>query len=241
VSALNWTYWALNTEDSYALLGSNYMGLANPNKSSRSCARTNKGRWRFLPGRARASAGARERFRIHGDARALPESGVHFVNEEVVAAARGIAVGLGVDPSSVNFGVLDSDGTVQPRGPGHLGTRGHEFLHRPASGERLEGPGLPKAELAGASRYYLWTTRIPSGAVRARPSATKRRRRSSGLHGRTSFEQFALASCIANNNPSTATPGFSGERWKRWLGNGMAPTTRETGKQKRNLPALTGS
>ena len=30
--ALNWTYWALNTEDSYALLGSGYTGLANPAK-----------------------------------------------------------------------------------------------------------------------------------------------------------------------------------------------------------------
>ena len=29
---LNWTYWALNTEDSYALLGSGYTGLANATK-----------------------------------------------------------------------------------------------------------------------------------------------------------------------------------------------------------------
>ncbi len=29
---LNWTYWALNTEDSFALLGNNYLGFANPNK-----------------------------------------------------------------------------------------------------------------------------------------------------------------------------------------------------------------
>jgi endoglucanase len=32
VTSLNWTYWALNTEDSDALLGNNYTGLANPNK-----------------------------------------------------------------------------------------------------------------------------------------------------------------------------------------------------------------
>jgi aryl-phospho-beta-D-glucosidase BglC (GH1 family) len=32
VRSLNWTYWALNTEDSYALLGNGYTGLANPSK-----------------------------------------------------------------------------------------------------------------------------------------------------------------------------------------------------------------
>jgi len=32
VSNINWTYWALNTEDSDALLGSGYTGLANPTK-----------------------------------------------------------------------------------------------------------------------------------------------------------------------------------------------------------------
>jgi aryl-phospho-beta-D-glucosidase BglC (GH1 family) len=32
VQSLNWTYWALNTEDSDALLGTGYTGLANPNK-----------------------------------------------------------------------------------------------------------------------------------------------------------------------------------------------------------------
>ena len=32
VTSLNWTYWALNTEDSYALLGTGYTGLANPTK-----------------------------------------------------------------------------------------------------------------------------------------------------------------------------------------------------------------
>jgi aryl-phospho-beta-D-glucosidase BglC (GH1 family) len=32
VKNLQWTYWALNTEDSYALLGSGYTGLANPTK-----------------------------------------------------------------------------------------------------------------------------------------------------------------------------------------------------------------
>jgi len=32
VSNIDWTYWALNTEDSYALLGSGYTGLANPTK-----------------------------------------------------------------------------------------------------------------------------------------------------------------------------------------------------------------
>jgi hypothetical protein len=32
VSNIDWTYWALNTEDSYALLGSGYTGLANPIK-----------------------------------------------------------------------------------------------------------------------------------------------------------------------------------------------------------------
>ncbi|MDQ2906703.1 MAG: hypothetical protein ABI456_20690 [Ktedonobacteraceae bacterium] len=32
VSNLNWTYWALNGEDSFALLNSNYNGLANPTK-----------------------------------------------------------------------------------------------------------------------------------------------------------------------------------------------------------------
>ena len=32
VSNMNWTYWALNTEDSDALLGSGYTGLANPTK-----------------------------------------------------------------------------------------------------------------------------------------------------------------------------------------------------------------
>jgi aryl-phospho-beta-D-glucosidase BglC (GH1 family) len=32
VTNLQWTYWALNTEDSFALLASGYMGLANPTK-----------------------------------------------------------------------------------------------------------------------------------------------------------------------------------------------------------------
>ena len=32
VKNLNWTYWALNAEDSFALLGSSYTGLVNPNK-----------------------------------------------------------------------------------------------------------------------------------------------------------------------------------------------------------------
>jgi hypothetical protein len=32
VTDLGWTYWALNTEDSFALLGNGYMGLANPQK-----------------------------------------------------------------------------------------------------------------------------------------------------------------------------------------------------------------
>lgn len=32
VTDLQWTYWALNTEDSFALLGSGYTGLANPQK-----------------------------------------------------------------------------------------------------------------------------------------------------------------------------------------------------------------
>ena len=32
VTSLNWTYWALNAEDSYALLGSGYTGLANTAK-----------------------------------------------------------------------------------------------------------------------------------------------------------------------------------------------------------------
>jgi endoglucanase len=32
VTHLNWTYWALNDEDSYALLGANYAGLENPKK-----------------------------------------------------------------------------------------------------------------------------------------------------------------------------------------------------------------
>jgi endoglucanase len=33
VQALNWTYWALNDEDSYALLGTGYAGLENPKKT----------------------------------------------------------------------------------------------------------------------------------------------------------------------------------------------------------------
>ncbi|HEY0376217.1 MAG TPA: cellulase family glycosylhydrolase [Pyrinomonadaceae bacterium] len=32
VSSLSWTYWALNTEDGYALLGASYTGLANAKK-----------------------------------------------------------------------------------------------------------------------------------------------------------------------------------------------------------------
>jgi endoglucanase len=32
VSSLHWTYWAVNTEDAYGLLGSNYAGLANAKK-----------------------------------------------------------------------------------------------------------------------------------------------------------------------------------------------------------------
>ncbi len=32
VKDLNWTYWALNSEDSFALLGTSYTGLANPEK-----------------------------------------------------------------------------------------------------------------------------------------------------------------------------------------------------------------
>jgi hypothetical protein len=32
VHSLNWTYWALNTDDSYALLGKRFTGLANPIK-----------------------------------------------------------------------------------------------------------------------------------------------------------------------------------------------------------------
>jgi hypothetical protein len=32
VQSLNWTYWALNTDDSYALFGSRFSGLANPTK-----------------------------------------------------------------------------------------------------------------------------------------------------------------------------------------------------------------
>jgi aryl-phospho-beta-D-glucosidase BglC (GH1 family) len=32
VRSLNWTYWALNGEDSYSLLGTNYTGLVNPAK-----------------------------------------------------------------------------------------------------------------------------------------------------------------------------------------------------------------
>jgi endoglucanase len=32
VHALNWTYWALNTDDGYSLLGTRYSGLANPAK-----------------------------------------------------------------------------------------------------------------------------------------------------------------------------------------------------------------
>jgi hypothetical protein len=32
VRSINWTYWSLNTEDSYGLLGSNYTGLAYANK-----------------------------------------------------------------------------------------------------------------------------------------------------------------------------------------------------------------
>ncbi|PYS98088.1 MAG: hypothetical protein DMF65_10595, partial [Acidobacteria bacterium] len=32
VGSLQWTYWALNSEDGYGLLGSSYTGLANANK-----------------------------------------------------------------------------------------------------------------------------------------------------------------------------------------------------------------
>jgi len=32
VMNLQWTYWALNTEDGFALLGTNYSGLANSDK-----------------------------------------------------------------------------------------------------------------------------------------------------------------------------------------------------------------
>jgi Cellulase (glycosyl hydrolase family 5) len=32
VRALNWTYWAINSDDTYALLGEGYVGLANPTK-----------------------------------------------------------------------------------------------------------------------------------------------------------------------------------------------------------------
>jgi endoglucanase len=32
VHALNWTYWAINSDDSYALLGAQFGGLANPSK-----------------------------------------------------------------------------------------------------------------------------------------------------------------------------------------------------------------
>jgi Cellulase (glycosyl hydrolase family 5) len=32
VQSLNWTYWALNADDSYALLGGQFTGLANPSK-----------------------------------------------------------------------------------------------------------------------------------------------------------------------------------------------------------------
>jgi hypothetical protein len=32
ITNLHWTYWALNTEDGYGLLGNNYAGLANAKK-----------------------------------------------------------------------------------------------------------------------------------------------------------------------------------------------------------------
>jgi hypothetical protein len=32
VTSLHWTYWAVNTEDAYGLLGANYTGLANAKK-----------------------------------------------------------------------------------------------------------------------------------------------------------------------------------------------------------------
>lgn len=47
VSDLNWTYWALNNEDSFGLLGSSYTGLANAKKEYSFLCSSSRALWPF--------------------------------------------------------------------------------------------------------------------------------------------------------------------------------------------------
>lgn len=58
VSSLNWTYWALNSEDNYALLGSNYSGLANPEKEYSYLCYVQRGPLAIPPGSSPGQCGS---------------------------------------------------------------------------------------------------------------------------------------------------------------------------------------
>jgi endoglucanase len=58
VTNLQWTYWALNTEDSFALLGKNYTGLANPTKEYTFLCSIQQGPLSILPGTGAGQCGS---------------------------------------------------------------------------------------------------------------------------------------------------------------------------------------
>jgi Cellulase (glycosyl hydrolase family 5) len=58
VKNLQWSYWALNTEDSYALLGSGYTGLANPTKEYSFLCMVQQGPFAIPPGSGNGQCGS---------------------------------------------------------------------------------------------------------------------------------------------------------------------------------------
>ncbi|HEV2493413.1 MAG TPA: hypothetical protein VG204_10145 [Terriglobia bacterium] len=58
VRSLNWTYWALNGEDSFALLGSSYTGLANPAKEYTFLCSDQQGAFAVPPGLGAGQCGS---------------------------------------------------------------------------------------------------------------------------------------------------------------------------------------
>ncbi len=58
VRSVNWTYWALNGEDSFALLGSSYTGLANPTKEYTFLCSDQQGVYAVPPGLGAGQCGS---------------------------------------------------------------------------------------------------------------------------------------------------------------------------------------
>jgi hypothetical protein len=58
VTDLGWTYWALNTEDSFALLGNGYTGLANPQKEYSFLCVIQQGPFAISPGSGTGKCGS---------------------------------------------------------------------------------------------------------------------------------------------------------------------------------------